>query len=119
MTRDELIERVARAMQNARDEIGATEQQRIAFAYAEAAMRSELQTTLPDIPIEEREEGWRTIESADAQDGNVLVCHGSKVTVAHLWRGSNWIDVLDDCRVIEPTHWQPLPSPPSAPKDGQ
>lgn len=38
----ELVERVARAMQKARDEIGATEQQRIAFAYAEAAMRSAL-----------------------------------------------------------------------------
>jgi len=39
---DKLEEEIAKAMQGARDEIGATEQQRIAFAYAEAAMRSVL-----------------------------------------------------------------------------
>lgn len=37
-----LADKIAAAMQRARDEIGATEQQRIAFAYAEAAMRSVL-----------------------------------------------------------------------------
>jgi hypothetical protein len=41
---EEAVERVAKAMQQARDEIGATEQQRIAFAYAEAAMRSAMQS---------------------------------------------------------------------------
>jgi hypothetical protein len=39
---EEIVQRVAREMQRVRDQIGATERQRIAFAYAEAAMRSEL-----------------------------------------------------------------------------
>lgn len=41
---EELADGIAKAMQQARDEIGATEQQRIAFAYAEAAMRAALPT---------------------------------------------------------------------------
>jgi hypothetical protein len=36
----ELADEIAAGMQRVRDEIGATEQQRIAFAYAEAEMRS-------------------------------------------------------------------------------
>jgi uncharacterized coiled-coil protein SlyX len=39
-----LANKIALAMQQASAEIGATEQQRIAFAYAEAAMRSTLQS---------------------------------------------------------------------------
>jgi nicotinamidase-related amidase len=46
----ELVElianRIAKRMQEARDQIGATEQQRIAFGYAEASMRSELTDAL-------------------------------------------------------------------------
>jgi hypothetical protein len=41
---EKLADKIAAAMQEARDMIGATEQQRIAFAYAEAAMRSVLRT---------------------------------------------------------------------------
>lgn len=39
-----LEDRIAAAMQKAREDIGATEQQRVAFAYAEAAMRSVMAT---------------------------------------------------------------------------
>lgn len=50
---DVLPDEIAAAIQKARDEIGANEQQRIAFAYAEAAMRSvfraSLRTTHRDI----------------------------------------------------------------------
>jgi hypothetical protein len=41
---------IAAAMRRARDEIGATEQQRIAFAYAEAAMRSTIRAALKEQP---------------------------------------------------------------------
>jgi hypothetical protein len=46
----ELENDIAAAMQRARDEIGATEQQRIAFAYAEAAMRSTIRAALKEQP---------------------------------------------------------------------
>jgi hypothetical protein len=47
---EEVAQTVANAMQQAREEIGASEQQRIAFAYAEAAMRSALPTALSTRP---------------------------------------------------------------------
>lgn len=42
--------RLAKAIQKVRDEIGATEHQRVAFAYAEAAMRAEFTAMRLDAP---------------------------------------------------------------------
>jgi len=42
---ERMADHIAKAIQEARDMIGASEQQRIAFAYAEAAMRSALANT--------------------------------------------------------------------------
>jgi hypothetical protein len=42
MDYEELANRLAKAIQDVRDEMGASEQQRIALAYAEATVRSEL-----------------------------------------------------------------------------
>ena len=60
-TRSDLIaDRLAKAMQEACEEIGATEQQRIAFAYAEAAMRHELPAALtPPVEKDDGEMGVR------------------------------------------------------------
>lgn len=44
---EELENRIAAAMQKAREDIGATAEQRVAFAYAEAAMRSALRSSAP------------------------------------------------------------------------
>jgi hypothetical protein len=46
--RERLPDKIAAAIQQARDEIGANEQQRIAFAYAEAAMRAALSVEAPE-----------------------------------------------------------------------
>ena len=70
-------------------------------------------------------DGWRGIESAPKQQfpDSLGICvaqlWGTRWSFHHAWwddQQEMWTDIFSD-RLLGPTHWQPLPAPPSAPGD--
>jgi hypothetical protein len=74
---------------------------------------------------------WREIESAPKDGTEVLVCGGTYDACGHtdlplsrpviaFWDSTHWHgpeeNAHDEWRHCEPTHWMPLPEPPTAPK---
>jgi hypothetical protein len=108
---ERLSQQIANAMQRARAECGGD---RVSFAYAEAAMRSELRAALKASGVER----WQPIETAPKQqgaDGQLGICvataYGSRWSFNHAWWDDaveEWTDIHSD-RYLNPTHWTPLP----------
>jgi hypothetical protein len=64
---------------------------------------------------------WRPIETAPMDETRLLIWDGKMMVTAHRWNiGKNWLWQADgsdgyECEnsFDEPTHWMPLPAPPT------
>lgn len=62
------------------------------------------------------EQGWRTIDSAPKDGTEIIALSGAKgVSLGWFFKPSSrtqsWLDQRGRC--IDPSHWMPLPPPPS------
>lgn len=69
------------------------------------------------------QDDWRDITTAPKDGTEILVCdlRGWRCVASwdsHVFRGevAGWRD--GQCYSVNPTHWQPLPSPPALPEKG-
>jgi hypothetical protein len=66
-------------------------------------------------------DGWQPIETAPMDETPLLIWDGKMMATAHRWNiGQNWFWQADgadgyECEnsFDEPTHWMPLPAPPT------
>ncbi len=66
---------------------------------------------------------WRPIATAPKKDGVRLLMHGWDITIGYWSDHFGWVDEAEDVgeeswpnrfNQFEPTHWMPLPAPPTA-----
>lgn len=63
---------------------------------------------------------WQPIETAPTDGTRILGSDGYTIEVIFNARGTGWFNQsaeLSLWKVFPPTHWQPLPPPPSSPHD--
>lgn len=61
---------------------------------------------------------WQPIETAPKDGTRVLGCDGSCVEVIFFIKGRGWFNQSAEIslwNVFPPTHWMPLPQPPTTP----
>jgi len=78
-------------------------------------------TTLSEAVASARAEGWQPIETAPKDETEVLLWCGPREMQLGVWQaspsveGGGWWMTTAECSTIYPTHWQPLPAPPTTP----
>lgn len=90
----------------------------IVFAINQSKrFRAEMQDSKGSISADQTT-GWRPIETAPQEfAGRAILVATSRWVVAAKWNGIGWVTAGEGKRLRQPTHWQPMPLPPTEERD--